>query len=105
MQFTGTKGVTLFVALVVGSCAVGFGSGLVIGRHFPARTFQKYGETRYLLDSASGKLCDPFKDPNANVIDQKLVGSPPPGFVLEGTQNTDGTIKPIQSNYPPACGK
>ena len=99
MQFTGGKGITLFVALIVFSCAVGFGSGLLVGRQFPAHRFEKFGETRYLLDPTAGKLCDPFKDPKSpNPIDQALTA--PPESLDKFLGNA---AKPTQSNYPPPC--
>jgi hypothetical protein len=133
MQFTGAKGITLFIAIVVLACASGFGSGLLVGRKFPAHTFQKFGETKYVFDPITGNVCDPFRDPKEsanpfdhlldpsakpqtdsksqpNLFDQGLSPSQgsnlPPGFVLEGTQDKNGfqVVKPA-SNYPPACGK
>ena len=112
MQFIGAKGITLFVAIVLIACGAGFGSGLLVGRQYPTRAFQKYGDTRFLLDPIAGKLCDPFKNPTANVVDQSLTNSsatptPPPGFVLDGTRDANGfqIVKPAQPDYPPACGK
>jgi hypothetical protein len=113
VQLIGTKGITLFVAVVVTACAVGFGSGLLVGRHFPTRSFQKFGDTRYVLDPTTGKVCDPFKDPNANPAD--LSDLFPPAPATSGSQTAkDATdpfaayggheIKPA-SHYPPACGK
>jgi len=69
------------VALVIG-----FGSGLLVGRQFPAHHYEKFGNTSYLLDVAPGKVCDPMF---------KTTGPPPPGF----------TIVPIEDANPPACGK
>jgi hypothetical protein len=108
MQFVGTKGITLFVLMVSGACVAGLGSGFLVGRQFPARSFQKYGDTRYLLDPIAGKLCDPFKNPKEvpfATYGGKQIPTPPPGFVIEGTQDANGTVKPIESDYPPACGK
>jgi hypothetical protein len=101
------KSVVLFV---VAGCVVGFSSGLIVGRSHPAHNYQKYGETRFMLDAATGKLCDPFKDPTAstNLIDQGMSdGNPktnppaqPDPFAAYGGHE----IKPT-SNYPSACGK
>jgi hypothetical protein len=106
MQFTGSRGLVLFVTVVVLSCAVGFGSGWLVGRQYPTHSFQRFGESRYVLDLTTGRVCDPFKDPNsppgAGVPDlTDLFGSKPapptlpPGFVLDEKQ----------PDYPPACGK
>jgi hypothetical protein len=85
-----------FVGIAIIACIVGFGSGLLVGRYHPAHNFQKFGESRFILDPATGKVCDPFKDSNAstNIIDQGLTGAKDAnGFPI---------VKP---DYPPACGK
>jgi hypothetical protein len=64
MQFTGKKGIALFVVLISGACIVGFGSGLLVGRQFPAHHYERFGNSSYLLDPATGKVCDPFKTQN-----------------------------------------
>jgi hypothetical protein len=97
-----TKSTTLLVTACV---VVGFGSGLLVGRQFPARRFERFGESRFLLEPATGKMCDPFKDPKANPIDQALAPDP---FVPYGGHATDSNGFPIvkpASNYPPPCGK
>jgi hypothetical protein len=109
MQFAGKKGIALFVLLVSGAVAIGFGSGLIVGRQFPVHRFERFGETVYLLDPATGKVCNPFKDPNAstNLIDQGLAGNQDP-FAPYGGHAVDANGFPIAkpaSNYPPACGK
>ena len=132
MQFTGAKGITLFIAIIVIACTVGFGSGLLVGRKFPSHNFQKFGETKYVFDPTTGKVCDPFKDPNAtqgtvipdlrylfapnssppakgNPIDQALSGGnsranplvQPDPFEKYAVK----PAQPVESNYPPACGK
>lgn len=85
--------------VVVGGCAAGFGSGVLVGRQFPARRFEKYGETRFLLNAATGKICDPFKDPNnsTNPADHLFDPSYAP-------KDSNGSPV-VQSSYPPACGK
>jgi hypothetical protein len=102
MQFTGKRGIAVFVSVILGAGVVGFGSGLLVGRQFPAHRYEKFGNTSYLLDPTTGKVCNPFA--NANPIDATL-GYPnlPPGFVLEGTQDANGfqVVKPAV----PACGK
>jgi len=122
MQFLGKKGIALFVGVVLAACGAGFGTGLLVGRQFPSHRFERFGETRYLLDATTGKVCDPFKDPNAStnpfdhLTDQNgpstakrpsdsssdpfaayggHVITPPPGLVLGSPA----------SSYPPACGK
>jgi hypothetical protein len=109
MQFIGAKGITLFVAIVLIACGVGFGSGWLVGRQYPAHSFQRFGDTHYLLDPVAGKVCDPFKNPNANVVDQALTDSlnktwgVPSHSSSGGLDFTDLTGKNL--DYPPACGK
>jgi hypothetical protein len=98
MQFVGAKGRALFLAVVVIAWVVGFGPGLLIGRHYPARSFQKFGETRYLLDPATGRVCDPFKDPKEDPFAQFAV-DPNTG---KTPAEVSGIVKPM---YPLACGK
>ena len=77
MQFTTGKGVTLFVGIVFCACGLGFASGVLIGRQFPAHRYERFGESWYLLDPTTGKVCNPLKAPNAstNLLDQGLPGN------------------------------
>jgi hypothetical protein len=58
MQFIGAKGVMLFVAIVIVACGAGFGSGLLIGRQYPAHHFEKMENSHYLYDTSTGHVCD-----------------------------------------------
>jgi hypothetical protein len=60
VQFGGSKGVALFVTIIGIVCAVGFGSGLLVGRHFPVHHFQKMESSHYLYDTSTGYVCDFF---------------------------------------------
>jgi hypothetical protein len=110
MQFVGKKGISLFVAIVAIACGMGFGSGLLIGRKFPAHTFQRFGDTRYLFDAATGKVCDPFKDPKAStnpfahLTDQNGPSSAESPADPSSDPYAKYIVKP-PSNYPPPCGK
>jgi hypothetical protein len=93
------------VILLAGVCVVvGFGSGLLIGRQFPAHRYEKFGNTPYLLNPATGKVCNPFKDPLAkyqvstpeNPIDKAV--NPP-------TTDPFAAYAVPASDYPPACGQ
>ena len=66
MQFTGTKGIALFVAIIAIVCMTGFGTGLLIGRQFPAHHFEKMENSHYLYDTSTGHVCD-FWPANAEV--------------------------------------
>jgi hypothetical protein len=105
MQFTGKLGTAVFVLLISGTVAVGFGSGLLVGRQFPAHRFERFGESWYVLDATNGKVRDPFKDPNAstNVFDQGG-SSPQPKSGAPDLSDLFPTNKST-SNYPPPCGK
>jgi len=56
MQFTGKRGIAVFVSVILGAGVVGFGSGLLVGRQFPAHRYEKFGNTSYLLDPTTGKV-------------------------------------------------
>lgn len=105
MQFTGGKGITIFVAIIVTVCAAGFGSGLLVGRQFPAHRFERFGESWYVLDTTTGKVCNPLKDPNVptNIFDQGGSASQP----KSGFPDLSDLLPPNKStpNYPPPCGK
>ncbi len=99
MQFAGKTGIAVFILLLVVAAAVGFGSGLLVGRQFPAHRFERMGESWYMMDATTGKVCNPFKDPNTptNPIDQALTNNQPntPNFYS----------KAINPSYPPPCEK
>lgn len=86
MQFDGKKGIAVFAGVV----AIGFGSGLLIGRQFPAHRWERIEGSPYLYDSSTGKSCNPLKDPkeSSNLIDQ--------GFGAPAAKYPD---------YPPSCIK
>jgi hypothetical protein len=105
MQFTGKAGIAVIVSLTLGVTAVGFGSGLLVGRQFSTHRFERFGESWYVLDATTGKVCNPLKDPNAptNPFDQALPNNQPSGsdpFAPYGGHE----VKPAP-NYPPPCGK
>ncbi|MDR3711170.1 MAG: hypothetical protein P4L51_00015 [Puia sp.] len=96
MEFTGAKGITLFAAIAVIACGVGFGSGFFIGRQFPAHRYERFGNSTYLLDSATGRVC------NLDLL---------PGL-KEATSNPGAQAEPSDflkslnpSAYPPPCGR
>lgn len=99
MQLDRNKAIAVCVGVVV--CAVCFGSGLLVGREFPARHYERFGNTSYLLNTSTGKVCDPmFKATAPSVYEQQGVApgsfpAPPPGF----------TIVPIKNTYPPSCSE
>lgn len=98
MQFSGAKGIALFVVLLVGVCGVGFASGVLVGRQHPRHHFQPMGETKFVLDSTTGRVCNPFQDPSVstNVFDHAF--DPPP-------KDANGFPLALPPSYPPACGK
>jgi hypothetical protein len=57
----------LAVALA-GSLGLGFGSGLLVGRQFPAKHYERFGTSTYLYDVSTGKLCNPFPPPNQALL-------------------------------------
>lgn len=111
MEFSGRRFLWMCGAALILAVSLGFGSGLLVGRQFPARHFERFGNSSYLLDPSTGRICDPFKDPSG------VAGKPPPGFVLEGTQSANASqnaSKPApdlsdlfgsKPSGPPSCKK
>jgi len=99
MQFMGSKGIAVFVLIVLCAVGVGFGTGLLVGRQYPAHRFEKFGDSKYLLDPTTGKVCDPFKDPSisSNPFDHAFDAATLP-------KDANG-LPIIPSAYPPPCGK
>jgi hypothetical protein len=91
------------VAVGVIGLLLGFGGGVLTGRLFPTHHFERYGESRYLLDSATGRVCDPMRNPNANPLDEALktpqADSKDDPFAAYGGHLVQPTFT------PPACGK
>jgi len=91
MQFAGKQGIAVFVLLILSAVAVGFGSGLLVGRQFPAHHYERWGDsTNYLLDTATGKVCDrgPFATAKNS---EKAYGS--------------DSLAILDPAVPPPCGK
>jgi len=42
-------------------CVLVFAAGFFIGHEFPARHYDKYGSGPLLVDSSTGKICNPLK--------------------------------------------
>jgi hypothetical protein len=90
MRFTGTKGTALFVLLILIAAGLGFGSGLLVGRQFPAHHWRQIEGTAYLYDSSTGQPCSALKNPreSSNLFDQAA-----------------GAPAAKSPGYPPPCGK
>jgi hypothetical protein len=84
------------IGIGVAGSIVLFVAGLLIGREFPMHHYERFGQSPYLYDTSTGKICTPFKKPDTNLLDESMkTPSNPFGFV------------PLDSNsapYPP-CGK
>jgi hypothetical protein len=96
MQLTGAKGITIFVAIAVIACGVGFGSGLFVGRQFPAHRYERFGNSMYLLDSATGKVCNLGSLPGLKEATNAPGAQAEPSDFLK-------SLNP--SAYPPPCSK
>jgi hypothetical protein len=97
--------ISALIACGAGLVLVAFGSGLVLGRQFPSKRFERFWETRYLLNANSGKLCDPFKDPNANPANLSDL-FPSKDAQSASANPIDQAITGVwKTSYPPACGK
>jgi hypothetical protein len=101
MQFIGKKGIALFVVLISGACIVGFGSGLLVGRQYPAHHFEQYGNSSYLLDTSTGKLCDPFSDNSDKRASWSVALAPETSKPTPDLKN----IFDSKPSGPPACEK
>jgi hypothetical protein len=88
------------VAVGIISLVSGFGCGVLAGRLFPVHHFERYGESRYLVDSATGKVCDPMRDPKANALDEALTT---PQANSKSDPFAAYVVQPVFT--PPACGK
>jgi hypothetical protein len=57
------------LALVV----VALVGGFLLGRQFPAHHYQQFGTSRWAMDTATGRVCDPWGAPKPeNLIDKGL---------------------------------
>jgi len=79
----------------VAAFVLGLALGVLVGRQYPQHRFQPMAETKYVLDSTTGLVCNPFQDPKTNLFDQGL------------SQQKDANGFPLAPppSYPPACGK
>ena len=93
MQFAGKIGILAFVLLVSISFVIVFGSGLLVGRQFPAHHYERYGNSTYLLDSATGKVCE-----LGLLAGSRDAASPSATHIL-------GVPDDIISTQPPLCNK
>jgi hypothetical protein len=89
MQFTGAKGITLFVAIIAIVCMAGFGSGVLVGRQFPAHHFEKMENSHYLYDTSTGHVCDfwPAKTEASGANEQS-------DFLKSLNENANNSIPP-----------
>jgi hypothetical protein len=95
MQFVGGKGIALFVLILLNACAIGFGSGLLIGRQFPAHHYEHMQEgSHYLYDANTGHVCDfwPVTPNTPNPIDKAFTPSKP---------DYSGYVNAANSTIPP----
>ncbi len=97
MQFAGKIGILIFVLLISIAFVVVFGSGLLVGRQFPAHHYERYGNSNYLLDSTTGRVCKPITGSETKALSfDEVYGHPNP---LAGDTN------PNPDPDPPACNK
>jgi len=52
------------------------GAGFLIGRHFPSHHFERFGDSAYLYDTSSGKMCNPFMTQGENPFSKIARGDP-----------------------------
>ena len=80
-----------------------FCSGLLVGRQFPAHHYERFGESAYLYDTATGRICtitktDPFAAYGGHALDnpKDAMGAPDPYAKY--------IVTPSPSPYP-VCGE
>ena len=86
--------------LIIGAIAapILFCSGLLVGRQFPAHHYERFGDSVYLYDTSSGRVCT-IKHPQS-IGD--LWGPPP----KDATGTPDPYAKYIVTPSPyPVCGE
>jgi len=91
---------TLFLILISTlSAAVLFGSGILIGRQFPAHNYEKIPQAPYLLDTTTGRVCAYLEE------DQSTIQSSIPSEPQSNRQGVDFYLKALskQSMTIPLC--
>jgi hypothetical protein len=111
--------------LIIGAFAtpILFCSGLLVGRQFPAHHYERFGESAYLYDTATARICtitktDPFAAYGGHALDNPKDAATPStdalGFQIVGPSNTAPNnqnlidkaagVTPSPSPYP-VCGE
>jgi hypothetical protein len=85
--------------LILVACLLVFAFGVVVGREFPAHHYERFGESAFLYDSTTGRMCNPYKSVAKDSMGLQTV---PP-------QKSDGAIlwseKSEPKDYLPPCEK
>ncbi len=101
--------------LVTLLCVLVFGAGFLLGRKFPARHYDKYGSGPLLVNSSTGKICNPLKSAQEaarNARDKSDAAI----FGQQPAQKSDTPLPPITPfstvseltdpiTYVPLCGE
>ena len=91
----------IVIIAFAGTLALGFSSGLLVGRQFPAKHFERFGTSMYLYEVSTGKMCDPFPAPNPFEQFGGTAFQPAP----TASTNPYAEFKTPQSSPPPPCVK
>jgi hypothetical protein len=87
-----------------------FGLGILVGRQFPAHHFERFGQSAYLYDVTTGKMCNPLKksddDPFAAYATSAPTVTLPSAPNQSNNANGTGILweKP-GSEFPPVCNQ
>jgi hypothetical protein len=57
---TSALGRTGRLAILAAMTVLAFSGGLLVGRQYPAHHYERFGASALLLDTSSGRVCDPF---------------------------------------------
>lgn len=99
-MLNGQKDVWLAALAVLFALGNGFGAGLLIGRQFPARHYEKLNQsTSYLFDVNTGQICNPVQYPTATYDANGLEIVKPADPMAAYRAMAAGPA------YPPPCGK
>jgi hypothetical protein len=85
----------VWIVALIGCLGIGFGSGLLIGRQFPAHHYERFGSSSYLFEVSTGKLCNPLPE-STHVTDAN-------GFQL--APSTNEFAKYMGDPGPPPCSR
>jgi hypothetical protein len=103
-------------AVFAASILISAGLGFSLGRAYPARRYQQFGQSRYLFDRSKGRLCDPVSSGgnSAGVSAKPTALDSVRAQLQQPTDNQDQAdifsrraqiLKDSEASATPPCGK